>query len=91
MVDTVRCGTCSHSIPLHATRHTLHARSLLIYHCGKELERRCTGPFFYCSKVENYLEARLWNAVFTWAEAKLGLTRVCRWIRMLWVWYFDYF
>ena len=50
--------------------------SLLIYHCGKELQARGTGPFFYCSKVENYLEARLWNAIFTWAEARLGLARV---------------
>jgi hypothetical protein len=50
--------------------------SLLIHHCGKALEARGTGPFFYCSKVESYLEARLWNDVFTWAEAKLGLTPV---------------
>lgn len=51
---------------------------LLIYHCGAELEMRGLGPFFYCSKVEHYLEARLWNAIFTWTETRLGLKKVRR-------------
>ena len=50
--------------------------SLLIYHCGKELESRGMGPFFYLSKVENYHEARLWNQIFSWTEARLGLRKV---------------
>ena len=50
---------------------------LLIYHCGAELEMRGMGPFFYCSKVEHYLEARLWNSIFSWTETRLGLKKVC--------------
>lgn len=37
---------------------------------------RGRGPFFYCSKVEHYLEARLWNQIFTWSEQRLGLRKV---------------
>lgn len=32
-----------------------------------------SGPFFYLSKVESALEARLWDQIFTWAENQLGL------------------
>ena len=30
------------------------------------------GPYFYLPKLENHLEARLWNDVFTFAEERLG-------------------
>ena len=32
-----------------------------------------TGPYFYLPKLESYLEARLWNEVFTFAEGELGV------------------
>ena len=32
-----------------------------------------SGPFFYLSKVESALEARLWDQIFTWTETQLGL------------------
>ncbi|MBA2461584.1 MAG: malate synthase A [Actinobacteria bacterium] len=31
------------------------------------------GRFFYLPKLESYLEARLWNDVFTWSQAELGV------------------
>ena len=37
---------------------------------------RGMGPFFYCSKVEHYREARLWNSIFSWTETRLGLKKV---------------
>jgi hypothetical protein len=40
---------------------------------------RGVGPFFYCSKVEHHLEARLWNSIFTWTETRLGLKKVQVW------------
>ncbi|XP_014067812.1 malate synthase-like isoform X3 [Salmo salar] len=45
----------------------------LMFHCGKLLFDSESGPFFYLSKVESYLEARLWNNIFLWTEQKLGL------------------
>lgn len=46
---------------------------LLMFHNGSLLFQNDSGPFFYLSKVESYLEARLWNEIFTWTEHKLGL------------------
>ncbi|XP_068135792.1 uncharacterized protein [Hyperolius riggenbachi] len=46
---------------------------LLMYHTGKKLHQSESGPFFYLSKVESYLEARLWNQIFVWTEEKLNL------------------
>uniref|UniRef100_A0A8C2G953 malate synthase n=1 Tax=Cyprinus carpio TaxID=7962 RepID=A0A8C2G953_CYPCA len=40
--------------------------------CGNNL-----GPFFYLSKVESYMEARLWSQIFFWTEKKLGLPAGC--------------
>src|SRR5688572_18852492 len=31
------------------------------------------GRFFYLPKLESHLEARLWNDVFVWAQAELGV------------------
>uniref|UniRef100_A0AAZ3P7R8 malate synthase n=1 Tax=Oncorhynchus tshawytscha TaxID=74940 RepID=A0AAZ3P7R8_ONCTS len=45
----------------------------LMFHCGKLLFDSESGPFFYLSKVESYMEARLWNNIFLWTEQKLGL------------------
>ncbi|XP_055499500.1 malate synthase-like [Leucoraja erinacea] len=46
---------------------------LLMYHCGRILFENGCGPFFYLSKVESHLEARLWNKIFVWVQKKLGL------------------
>ncbi|KAM8940016.1 uncharacterized protein RCH25_000156 isoform 2-T2 [Pelodytes ibericus] len=47
---------------------------LLMYHTGKRLYESESGPFFYLSKVESFLEARLWNKIFVWTEEKLKLS-----------------
>uniref|UniRef100_A0A8C5LZS6 malate synthase n=1 Tax=Leptobrachium leishanense TaxID=445787 RepID=A0A8C5LZS6_9ANUR len=46
---------------------------LLMYHVGRELYDSESGPFFYLSKVEGCLEAKLWNQIFVWTEEKLKL------------------
>ncbi|XP_033829380.1 malate synthase-like [Periophthalmus magnuspinnatus] len=46
---------------------------LLMFHCGKTLFENRSGPFFYLSKVESFMEARLWNKIFVWTQDKLGL------------------
>ncbi|KAK3535590.1 hypothetical protein QTP70_017123 [Hemibagrus guttatus] len=46
---------------------------LLMFHNAKLLLENQSGPFFYLSKVESYLEARLWNQIFLWTEDRLGL------------------
>ena len=48
---------------------------LYFFHNAKELIRRGTGPYFYLAKLENYLEARLWNDVFNFSQDALGITR----------------
>jgi malate synthase len=40
---------------------------------ARELVARGSGPYFYLPKMESHLEARLWNDVFTHAEAVLGI------------------
>lgn len=46
---------------------------LLMFHCGQILFENKSGPFFYLSKVESFMEARLWNKIFVWTQQKLGL------------------
>jgi malate synthase len=46
---------------------------LHFFHNAKELIERGSGPYFYLAKTESHLEARLWNDVFTAAEARLGI------------------
>jgi malate synthase len=36
---------------------------------------RGTGPYFYLPKLENHLEARLWNDAFCLAQDRLGIPR----------------
>ena len=47
---------------------------LFFFHNAKEQLARGTGPYFYLPKMENHLEARLWNDVFVHAQEALGLT-----------------
>jgi malate synthase len=46
---------------------------LYLFHNAAELLARGTGPYFYLPKLESHLEARLWNDVFTHAQAALGI------------------
>jgi malate synthase len=48
---------------------------LYFYHNAAELIARGTGPYFYLPKLENHLEARLWNDVFVFAQQALGIPR----------------
>ncbi|GAA1389580.1 malate synthase A [Kitasatospora putterlickiae] len=40
---------------------------------AKGAEDPNSGPYFYLPKIESHLEARLWNDVFTHAQAELGI------------------
>lgn len=46
---------------------------LFFFHNAHELLRRGAGPYFYLPKMEHYLEARLWNDVFVFAQDYVGL------------------
>lgn len=46
---------------------------LFFFHNGAELAKSGRGPFFYLPKMESYQEARLWNDVFNFAQAALGV------------------
>jgi malate synthase len=60
-------------IDREATSGSLVDFGLYYFHNAKELLRRGTGPYFYLPKMESHLEARLWNDVFRFAEAELGI------------------
>jgi malate synthase len=46
---------------------------LFFFHNAQALLARGTGPYFYLPKLEHYLEARLWNDVFLFAQRELGI------------------
>ncbi len=46
---------------------------LYFFHNAAELRARRSGPYFYLPKLEHHLEARLWNDVFVFAQAELGI------------------
>jgi malate synthase len=46
---------------------------LYFFHNAKALLERGRGPYFYLPKLESHREARLWNDVFTYAQATLGI------------------
>jgi malate synthase len=46
---------------------------LYFYHNAHTLISYKTAPYFYLPKLENHLEARLWNDVFVFAQNKLGI------------------
>jgi Malate synthase, TIM barrel domain len=48
---------------------------LYFYQCARRQLDRVSGPYFYLAKLENHLEARLWNDVFCWAQDELGIPR----------------
>ena len=46
---------------------------LHFFHNAKVLAESGQGPFYYLPKMEHYLEVRLWNEIFTFAQAELGI------------------
>ena len=46
---------------------------LYFFHNAKALIDGGTGPYFYIAKLENHLEARLWDDVFTFSENALSI------------------
>jgi malate synthase len=46
---------------------------LFFFHNAAALLKKGTGPYFYLAKLENHLEARLWNDVFCFAQDELGI------------------
>ena len=47
--------------------------ALFFYHNAEELVKRGRGPYFYLPKMEHYLEARLWNDIFLFAQSYIGM------------------
>lgn len=47
--------------------------ALYLFHNHQALLNKGTRPYFYLPKLENHLEARLWNDVFVVAQQYLGL------------------
>ena len=52
---------------------SLFDAGLYLFHNGRELMDRGSGPYFYLPKLESHLEARLWNDVFVFAQERLGI------------------
>ncbi len=46
---------------------------LTIYHNRVAQQSHGTGPYYYLPKLQSYLEARLWNDVFKYAEERLDI------------------
>jgi len=48
---------------------------MYLFHCGQRQIDAGKGPYFYLPKLESHFEARLWNDVFVYAQAALGIPR----------------
>lgn len=48
---------------------------LFFFHNAKTLINSGAGPYFYLPKLENHLEARLWNHVFNYSQDYLHIPR----------------
>ncbi|KGP89961.1 malate synthase [Pontibacillus chungwhensis BH030062] len=46
---------------------------LYFFHNAKQLIEKGSGPYFYLPKLENHLEARLWNDVFLFSQKALNI------------------
>jgi malate synthase len=46
---------------------------LFFFHNAKKLIEKGSGPYFYLPKLQSYLEARLWNDVFIYAQEYIGI------------------
>lgn len=47
--------------------------SLFLFHNARRLIEKGSGPYFYLPKIENHLEARLWNDAFRIAQELIGI------------------
>jgi malate synthase len=52
---------------------SLFDAGLYLFHNARELLDRGTGPYLYLPKLEDHLEARLWNDVFVFAQDRLAI------------------
>ena len=59
----------------HAISASMFDFGLYFFHNARELLARGTGPYFYLAKLENHLEAQLWDDVFGLAQELVGLPR----------------
>jgi malate synthase len=48
---------------------------LFFFHNAKTLLASGSGPYFYLPKLQSYLEARLWNDVFVYAQEYIGVSK----------------
>jgi malate synthase len=46
---------------------------LFFFHNAKQLIQQNTAPYFYLPKMENHLEAALWNDVFVFAQQEMDI------------------
>jgi malate synthase len=49
--------------------------ALFLFHNHAALAERGVHPYFYLPKIEDHLEARLWEEVIGWSEEQLGIAR----------------
>jgi len=56
-------------------RAALFDFGLYFFHNARALIESGSGPYFYLPKLEHHREARLWNAVFEYAQDALGIPR----------------
>ncbi|MAB78253.1 MAG: malate synthase A [Planctomycetes bacterium] len=49
--------------------------ALFFFNNAKALLERGTGPYFYLPKLENHLEARLWNDIFVFSQEACEIPR----------------
>lgn len=48
---------------------------LAFFHNAHALLKKGSGPYFYLPKLENHLEARLWNDIFLFAQQELNIPK----------------
>jgi malate synthase len=48
---------------------------LFFFHNARRLLEKGSGPYFYLPKLQSHVEARLWNAVFEYAQDAIGIPR----------------
>jgi malate synthase len=58
-----------------AVSASLFDAGMYLWHCAGRQLARGSGPYFYLPKLESAHEARLWNDVFLFAQAALGIPR----------------
>ena len=61
-----------HGLPI---RGALFDFGLFCFHNAGQLIANGSGPYVYLPKLESHREARLWNAMFEFAEEALGIPR----------------